>query len=76
VHTLSAFMRVFETPVDTYGRFFVLAHDDARIRTPDEVAAVRPSDFADWFHEVSLFNLITTYMTISVIQLPVNCFSM
>src|ERR1700680_2163103 len=26
VHTLSTFMRVFETPVDTYGRFFVLAY--------------------------------------------------
>ena len=34
------FMRVFETPVDTYGRFFVLAHDDAGIGATDEVAAV------------------------------------
>ena len=34
------FMRVFETPVDTYGRFFVLAHDDAGIGAADEVATV------------------------------------
>jgi hypothetical protein len=34
-------MRVFETPVDTYGRFFVLAHDDAGVGSADEVAAVR-----------------------------------
>jgi len=33
-------MRVFETPVDMYGRFFVLAHDDASIGAADEVAAV------------------------------------
>jgi hypothetical protein len=33
-------MRVFDTPVDTYGRFSVLAHDDAGIGAADEVAAV------------------------------------
>jgi hypothetical protein len=59
------FMRVFETPVDTYGRFFVLAHDDACIGAADEVAAVQPSAFADWFHDVSPLNLITTYMIIN-----------
>jgi hypothetical protein len=34
-------MLVFETPADTYGRFFVLAHDDAGIGAADEVAAGR-----------------------------------
>jgi hypothetical protein len=33
------FMRVFETPVDMYGRLFVLAHDDAGVGAADEVAA-------------------------------------
>jgi hypothetical protein len=33
-------MRVYETPVDMYGRFFVLAHDDAGVGTADEIAAV------------------------------------
>ena len=41
-------MRVFETPVDVYGRISVLGHDDARIRPPDEVAAVF-IDLADGF---------------------------
>jgi len=67
MHALSGFMRVFETPVDVYGRISVLTHDDAGIGAADEVAAVRPTGFADWFHDATLFNLITTYMTISVI---------
>jgi hypothetical protein len=33
-------MWVFETPVDTYGRFSVLAHDDAGVGSADEVPAV------------------------------------
>jgi len=33
-------MRVFETPVDVYGRISVLAHDDAGVGAADEVAAV------------------------------------
>jgi hypothetical protein len=41
---LSMFMRAFETPVDTYGRFSVLAHDDAGVGTADEVAAVNLGD--------------------------------
>jgi hypothetical protein len=32
MHDLSGFMRVFDTPVDGYGPFFVLAHDDAGVR--------------------------------------------
>jgi hypothetical protein len=40
VHTSSMFMRVFETPVDTYGRFFVLAHDDAGVGAAKEGATV------------------------------------
>jgi hypothetical protein len=38
------FMRAFETPVDTYGRFSVLAHDDAGVGAADEVAAVNLGD--------------------------------
>jgi hypothetical protein len=34
------FMRVFETPVDTYGRFFVLAHDDPGVGAADEAATI------------------------------------
>jgi hypothetical protein len=34
------FMRAFEAPVDTYGRFSVLAHDDPGIGAADEVAAI------------------------------------
>ena len=33
-------MRVFETPVDVYGRISVLAHDDAGIGAADEGATV------------------------------------
>ena len=40
MHTLSPFMRVFETPVDVYGRISVLAHDDAGVGAADEVAAI------------------------------------
>jgi hypothetical protein len=40
VHTLSTFMRVYETPVDMYGRFFVLAHDDTGVGAADEVAPI------------------------------------
>jgi hypothetical protein len=40
MHALSGFMRVFETPVDVYGRISVLAHDDAGVGAADEVAAV------------------------------------
>jgi hypothetical protein len=37
---IAGLMRVFETPVDTYGRFFVLTHDDAGIGAADEGATV------------------------------------
>jgi hypothetical protein len=40
MRALSGFMRVFETPVDVYGRISVLAHDDAGIGAADELAAV------------------------------------
>jgi hypothetical protein len=33
------FVRVFETPVDACGRFYVLAHDDAGVGAADEVAS-------------------------------------
>jgi hypothetical protein len=33
-------MRVFDTPVDTYGRFSVLAHDDAGVGAAYEAAAI------------------------------------
>jgi hypothetical protein len=33
-------MRVFETPVDVYGRISVLAHDDAGVGAADELTAV------------------------------------
>jgi hypothetical protein len=34
-------MRVSETPVDTYGRFSVLAHDDAGVGAAEELTAVQ-----------------------------------
>jgi hypothetical protein len=40
MHALSGFMRVFETPVDVYGRISVLAHDDAGVGAADELTAV------------------------------------
>jgi len=33
-------MRVFETPVDVYGRISVLTHDDAGVGAADEAATI------------------------------------
>jgi hypothetical protein len=41
MHDLSGFMRASETPVDAYGRFFVLPHDDPCVGAADEVTAVK-----------------------------------
>jgi len=52
-------MRVSETPVDMYGRFFVLAHDDAGIGAADEVMPIESAICVNLLHSDPPCRLVT-----------------
>jgi hypothetical protein len=58
MHALSGFMRVFETPVDVYGRISVLAHDDAGVGTAYE----RPATFTWACEQLRLHVFLRNYI--------------